>query len=119
MRASGVSLYSVNFLMTLLMGVLEYMDILWLGEKMITATSASHRTESSVAFLIRPLFLLMKVTCRWRSFWIRTISIFLRPMVAKGPSRAPAGASNSKAGFPGRASGLEGYQVFTCFLFLA
>ncbi len=41
---------------------LEYTDIFWLFAKMMTATSASHRMESSVAFLISPPLRFVKVT---------------------------------------------------------
>lgn len=42
---------------------LEYSKSLPVEEKMMRATSASHKTESSSAFLINPLLLFEKVTC--------------------------------------------------------
>jgi len=42
---------------------LEYSKSLPVAEKMIRAISASHRTESSAAFLKIPLLLFEKVTC--------------------------------------------------------
>lgn len=52
--------------------VLEYSNSLPVAEKMIRATSASQRTESSSAFLKSPRLLLEKVTCL-----AVTLSIFL------------------------------------------
>ena len=49
-----------------------------LGEKMITATSASHRTESSKAFFRRPLRRFENVTCRLVAFSMRRICVFPR-----------------------------------------
>lgn len=43
--------------------VLEYWNSLELELKMTRAMSQPHRTLSSMAFFIRPFFLLVKVTC--------------------------------------------------------
>ncbi|RRT75957.1 hypothetical protein B296_00009456 [Ensete ventricosum] len=45
-------------------------------EKTMRATSASHRTDSSYAFLRRPLRRLEKVTCRLAAFSISLTSVF-------------------------------------------
>nr|AFK35727.1 unknown [Medicago truncatula] len=42
---------------------LEYSKSFPVEEEMMRATSASHKTESSSAFLINPLLLFEKVTC--------------------------------------------------------
>jgi hypothetical protein len=46
--------------------------------KIITAMSQSHKTASSLAFLSRPFFRFMNVTCRFRASGIGLIVIFLR-----------------------------------------
>lgn len=62
---------------------LEYSKSLPVAEKMIRATSASQRTESSSAFLKIPLRLLEKVTCLAVALsifliWIFSLAISLR-----------------------------------------
>lgn len=57
------SLYSVYLSSTLSMSVLAYWYNLLLLEKMISAISQSHSTDSSYAFFITPNFRLLKVTC--------------------------------------------------------
>lgn len=54
---------------------------------MMTATSASHRTDNSLAFLINPFLLLEKVTCLLFKFSIFLISIFPLPMFFSLPSQ--------------------------------
>jgi len=49
-------------------------------EKTMTATSESHRMESSCAFLNKPVLRLEKVTCLLLALSILLISIFPRPI---------------------------------------
>jgi hypothetical protein len=52
------------------------------GENMMRATSMSHNTDNSYAFLINPLRRLEYVTCLFVGFSIFLISNFTLPMIA-------------------------------------
>ena len=60
-------------------GVEEKMVMFWFLEVTTTATSASHRMESSAAFLISPPLRFANVTFRCLSFCIRCRLIFRLP----------------------------------------
>ena len=62
------------------MSLLAYSNILPCSLKMSTLTSHLHRIDSSIAFLSRPCFRFMKVTCRFRSSRMGSMMIFFLPM---------------------------------------
>lgn len=78
----------------------EYWYSLLLQLKMMSATSQSHRTESSIAFFIRPFLRLVNVTWRLRSSAMRWISILRRPTASAAdahPPRHPTNGGNHEA----------------------
>ena len=62
----------------------EYWYSLLLQLKMMSATSQSHRTDSSMAFFMSPFLRLVNVTWRLRSSAMRWISILRRPTASDG-----------------------------------
>lgn len=68
-------------------GLLQYSNIFPVLEKMMSPICAPHSTESSSAFLNRPVWRLEKVTCLVVWFSILSIAFFPRPIIALQPKK--------------------------------